>query len=99
MKITHLIIDGMLSGTGIRDGNAGGYLVPSELGVSHELDSRISGWLRRYENAHYFQFEDASENQRLDSDGIGIARALKAEFPGMKITYFSNAKLKEIPFD
>lgn len=96
MKITHLIVDGMLSGTGIRNGDQGGYIMPSDLGVSLELASRISEWLERYENAHFFQFENAVENRKLDIQGLGIARSLKAELPEAKVTYFSNAELREI---
>jgi len=40
MKQAHFIVDGMLSGTGIRDGNNGGYIDPSAIGVSFELRAR-----------------------------------------------------------
>jgi len=99
MKTTHLIVDGMLSGTGIRDGVHGGYLETSVIGVSSGLAGRISEWLERYENAHFFQFENAAENELLDKQGVEIARSLKAELPGARVTFFSNAKLKEIPLD
>jgi hypothetical protein len=99
MKTTHLIVDGELSGTGIRDGINGGYLETSAIGVSSSLGGRISEWLERYENAHFFQFENADENKLLDKQGVDIARSLKMEFPDARITYFSNAELKEIPFD
>jgi hypothetical protein len=97
MNKNHLIVDGMLSGTGIRNGDQGGYLSPEELGVSPELESRISDWVQRYEAAHFLQFQDRSENRALDVEGLEIARALKAELPNCKVTYFSNAELKEIP--
>jgi hypothetical protein len=99
MSTMHLIIDGMLSGTGIRDGDQGGYLDASDLGISPSLSARISEWLGRYENAHFFQFEDKAENQLLDSQGLEIARLLKSELPNVRITYFSNAKLKELPIN
>ena len=98
MKTTHLIVDGMLSGTGIRDGDHGGYLMPSDIGVSADLTFRILEWLKHYENAHFFQFKNALENQMLDTQGLEIARLLKAELPNIKVTYFSNVELKEIPF-
>lgn len=98
MSTNHLIVDGMLSGTGIRDGDHGGYLNPLDLGVSADLASQISEWRQRYENAHFFQFENKLENRKLDVEGIEIARALKTELPKAKVTYFSNAELKEIPF-
>ena len=99
MKTKHLIVDGMLSGTGIRDGDHGGYLSPLDLGVSADLASKISEWLQRYENAHFFQFENEVENRNLDLEGIGIARSLKTELAKAKVAYFSNVKLKEIPFE
>ena len=99
MKTAHLIVDGMLSGTGIRDGDHGGYLEISAIGVSSVLAGRISEWLERYENAHFFQFENTVENELLDKQGVEIARLLKAEFPDARVTYFSNAGLREIQFD
>jgi hypothetical protein len=98
MKQAHLIVDGMLSGTGIRDGNNGGYIDPSAIGVSFELRARITEWLEGYEQAHFFQFENTEENEVLDKNGIKIARLLQAEFPDHQITYFSNAQLKQLPF-
>lgn len=98
MECAHFIVDGMLSGTGIRDVNNGGYIDPSAIGVSFELRARITEWLERYEQAHFFQFENTEENEVLDEDGIKIARLLKAEFPDHQITYFSNAQLKQLPF-
>jgi hypothetical protein len=57
----HLIIDGMLSSTGVRDGTAGGYLDPKVVGLSAGLTKRIANWLIEYENAHYHQFADRAE--------------------------------------
>lgn len=99
MKANRIIVDGMLSGTGIRDGNHGGYLNPHDLGVSADLAAQIADWLERYENAHFFQFENKAENRRLDMEGVEIARLLKAELPHAKISYFSSAELKDIPYE
>lgn len=99
MNTTHLIVDGMLSGTGIRDGDNGGYIEPSEIGVSSGLSVRISEWLERYENAHFFQFENVTEKEFLDKQGLEIARSLMTEVPKFKVTYFSNADLKNIPIE
>ena len=63
----------------------------SAIDVSSVLAERISEWLERYENAHFFQFENAVENELLDKQGIEIARSLKVEFPDAQVTYFSNA--------
>ncbi len=41
MPKRNLIVDGMLLGTGIRDAVAGGYLDPSEIGISNDLANRL----------------------------------------------------------
>jgi hypothetical protein len=94
----YLTVDGMLSGTGIRDSLTGKYLDPSEVGFSPELIRRIEKWLIDYETAHYRQFDDEAENQRLDQEGIEIARQAQSRLPEMKVEYFSNAQMKKIRF-
>jgi hypothetical protein len=94
----YLIVDGMLSGTGIRDPLIGKYLDPNEVGFSSELVRRIEKWVIEYETAHYCQFNDEAENQRLDQEGIEIARQAQSQLPEMKIEYFSNAQMKKIGF-
>ena len=44
MNSSNLIVDGMLSGTGIRDGDEGGYLEPSKIDLSENLCKKISAW-------------------------------------------------------
>jgi hypothetical protein len=95
----HLIIDGMLSGTGVRDGSAGGYLDPRSVGLSADLMKRIASWLTAYENAHYRDFGDAAENDRLDKEGIAIARCVREEQPDARVEYFSNALMRRLLFD
>jgi hypothetical protein len=96
MSSLSLIVDGMLSGTGIRDAVAGGYLDPDEIGVSNSLSVQISKWLERYEDAHYHQYENSAVNEALDSEGIEIAKKLALEISSANVRYFSNAKLEEI---
>jgi len=91
-----LIVDGMLSGTGIRDAKAGGYVDPNELGLSPNLEKRIAEWLLEYENAHYHQFVDKAENQQLDQEGIAIAKHIQEELPDAQVEYFSNAEMRKI---
>lgn len=95
----YLIVDGMLSGTGIRDAVDGGYLDLSELGISSELAADIVQWLKRYEEAHYAQFENQQEVAVLDSQGIELCKRLKAEIPESKIEYFSTGKMHKIHFN
>jgi hypothetical protein len=95
----HLIIDGMLSGTGVRDAAAGGYLAPNDVGLSTDLIKRIANWLIEYENAHYHQFGDKLENDRLDQEGAAIAMCVQEELPDTRVEYFSNAQMRTLPFD
>ena len=88
----------MLSGTGIRDSLTGKYLDPKEAGFSPELVQRIERWVIDYETAHYHQFNDETENQRLDQEGIEIARQAQLQLPETKVEYFSNAQMKKIRF-
>lgn len=93
-----LIVDGMLSGTGLRDANEGGYVDPEQIGVSAPLRQKLADWLLRYEDAHYHQFEDDERNQQLDEEGIGLARMVRNELPHISVRYFSSAQLREIDF-
>lgn len=94
----YLTIDGMVSGTGIRDSVAGGYIEPQKLGISDGLVAQINKWVKRYEQAHYFQFSDTEENKRLDQEGVAISELLRGELPSAKIEYYSNAELRKVVF-
>ena len=96
MKTRNLIVDGMLSGTGLRDAVVGGYVDAYDVGLSTFLTNRIANWLREYENAHYYQFADEAGNERLDQEGIAIAKKIREELPGTRVEYFSNAKMHKI---
>lgn len=96
MNERSLIVDGMLSGTGIRDAKAGGYVDANGLGLSPQLVTRIATWLLEYENAHYYQFVDKSENERLDGEGIAITRQIREQLPDAEVEYFSNAEMRKI---
>lgn len=92
----YLTVDGMLSGTGIRDSVGGGYVDLQRLGLSEDLKEEFREWLRRYEKAHYFQFVNKHENERLDREGVAICRRLQAELPDAKIDYYSNAEMRKL---
>lgn len=91
----YLTVDGMLSGTGIRNSVAGGYIDPSKLGISRGLIEKINQWLIRYERSHYNQFTDKNENKILDQEGLKITKQLQNELPGSKIEYYSSAELRK----
>ncbi|MBO9714817.1 hypothetical protein [Sphingomonas sp.] len=91
-----LVIDGMLSGTGIRDAANGGYLEPQDVGLSEALVRKIGAWQSAYEDAHFHQYEDEARNEALDREGLEIVRAVRAELPKAEVGYFSSATLSEI---
>ena len=92
----YLILDGMLSGTGIRDAVEGGYLGHSQLEISGELSARIHRWLAAYAESHYRQHADAEIVANLDSEGIELCKLLRQELPADKIGYFSDATMQTL---
>lgn len=92
----YLTVDGMFSGTGIRDSVEGGYLKLKDLGLSITLQEKISNWLSRYENAHYDQYSDRKLVAELDAEGIEICKLLKNELLDSKIEYYSDAETKKL---
>lgn len=94
----YLTVDGMFSGTGIRDSIEGGYIKPDKLELSPELKQKISSWLNRYEDEHYAQYKDKSIVSKLDAEGVEICQLLKSEIPDSKVEYYSTAETKKIVF-
>lgn len=92
----YLIIDGMIHGTGIRDKYKGGYLPIDSLGFSEEIKNRIREWLNFYEQEHYAGFIHPNIIDKLDKEGIAIAKIIKTHLPDSKVEYYSNAKLHNI---
>jgi hypothetical protein len=94
--MVYLTIDGMMSGTGIRDSVEGGYISPSVIGLSQSLQARITLWLTQYEEAHHRQYDDPQEVAELDTEGLSIVRIVRSELPESKVSYFSSAKMKMV---
>jgi len=92
----YLIVDGILSGTGIRDAISGGYVELAELGLSPNAVELIANWLARYEAAHYRQFNDSREVEALDDIGLELCDRPAQELPGNKIGYFSAARMEKL---
>jgi hypothetical protein len=90
----YLIVDGMLSGTGVRDTVSGGYVVLAELGLSPSVVEMIANWLARYEAAHYRQSADLGEVKARDDIGLKLCDRLAQELPGNKVGYFSAARME-----
>jgi hypothetical protein len=92
----YLLVDGMLSGTCVRDASGGGYVDLAELGLLPNFVELITCWLARYETAHYRQFDDPREVQALDEIGLELCGCLSQELPGNKIEYFSAARMEKL---
>jgi hypothetical protein len=90
----YLTVDGMFAGTGIRDSVEGGYLAPSDLGLSSELATRLSAWLREYETSHHAQYRDVGQVARLDQEGEESCAAVRQELPDAKVEYYSDALMR-----
>jgi hypothetical protein len=96
MSYHYLIVDGMTSGTGIRDAEEGGYIEPNLLGISQDLCQRIAGWQSKYELAHFNLYSDKGLVDKLDIEGLELAKAVLGELPNCKVRYFSDATMQEI---
>ena len=92
---TDFLIDGMLSGTGLRDAREGGYVEPMALGLSASLSSDVAAWQRRYEAAHFADFPEQVVGD-LDKEGLVLASRAQTELRGKTIGYFSNGLMKRL---
>ena len=90
----YLLVDGMMSGTGIRDAVEGGYLDPKDLELSEPLVRRISLWLLAYEEAHLEQYSDKDNIAALDAEGRKIRDQVREELPDAKVSYYSDAEAR-----
>lgn len=92
---TDFLVDGMLSGTGLRDAKAGGYVEPRTIGLSASLADDVAAWQRRYEEAHFAGFpEDVVSD--LDRAGLALASRVQAELRGRTVGYFSNGLMMRL---
>ncbi len=92
MNNMYLTVDGMLSGTGVRNTLGGGYVKISDLNLSLNLSERIKNWVSRYEEAHYSEFSNENEVDTLDKEGLNICKQMREELPKSKIEYYSHAR-------
>lgn len=92
---TDLLIDGMLSGTGVRDAVAGGYVAPNAIGLSAQLVADIAGWQRRYEEAHFAGFP-ADAVALLDDEGLALTSRVHGELGDKSVGYFSNGRMERL---
>ena len=86
----------MLSGTGIRDADAGGFIDPIELGLDGPTRKKIARWVTQYANAHYSNYADTNECRRLDAAGIALAEDMIKALSGVKVTYYSAFEMRKL---
>lgn len=91
----YLIVDAALSGTGIRDYYNGGYINLEDLKLNSNLIKEINVWVSKYADEFYNQFSNDEVVDKLDKEGKEIATKVKKELPGIKVEYYSNAKMKK----
>lgn len=90
----YLIVDGMVSGTGIRNLNEEiQYIKPESLGISSELIEKLNTWHSKYKEQFYQNYADENVVCALDLEGIEISKAILNELKNCKLSYFSDAKL------
>ena len=92
---TNFLIDGMLSGTGVRDAISGGYVEPEAIGLSDSLAAELVAWQQRYEDAHFADFPEDVVAE-LDGEGLVLASRADAELRGRNVGYFSHESTKRL---
>ena len=90
----YLVVDGMVSGTGIRIQYENNYIEPEILKISNNLVEKLNSWHEKYKREFYKGYADASEIHQLDKEGAEIAKRISAEIENCKVSYFSDANLK-----
>ena len=92
---TDFLIDGMLSGTGVRNALEGGYIDLCKIGLSGSLISDIATWQQKYEAAHFAGFPDDVVAD-LDKDGLRLLSRARAELPDKNLGYYSNGRMMRL---
>ena len=92
---TDILIDGMLSGTGLRDAVNGGYLPAEAVGLSSPLAADVADWQRRYEYAHFAGFPNDIV-AKLDEEGLTLLSRVRVELPDKEVGYFSNGRMSRL---
>jgi hypothetical protein len=91
----YLILDVIVSGTGIRDQYEDEYIDPESLGISSTLLEKLNHWLSRYKEEFYNGYNNKILIQELDNEGVEISKDIKNELVECKISYFSDANLSK----
>ncbi|GMM93282.1 hypothetical protein [Qipengyuania sp. MTN3-11] len=92
------LIDGMLSGTGIRDAVNGGYVDPTSIGISGAALEHLNQWQKFYEQAHFAGFP-VDKVTELDEQGLLLTKEISKANPDKTFAYFSDGLMKRLPPD
>ena len=92
-RFKYLTIDGMVSGTGIRDDKE--YIDPESLRLSSKLVKRLKVWHESYQTEFYKGYENESLTRCLDREGIEISKAVTKEYKECKVEYLSDSTFKK----
>ena len=95
MNNADYLLDGMLSGTGVRDVANGGYVASRDLGLSAALQARIAAWQRTYEEVHFNGFAE-TDVAEVDRAGQELAASVRAERPDLRVGYYSNGMMQRL---
>lgn len=90
----YLVVDGMISGTGISVQYENEYIEPESLKISADLIEKLNHWHEKYKQEFYNNYADTMKIQQLDKEGVEIASAISDEIADCKVSYFSDADLE-----
>ena len=90
-----LLIDGMISGTGVRDALNGGYFELIDLNLSKSTQDRIEMWCAQYRSSNFTGYAP-DRVKELDREGLAIAEIVSQELPQADVGYFSDALMKRL---
>lgn len=94
MKV-ELLVDGMMSGTGIRDAINGGYVELADLNLSESLAREIRDWQSDCRTVH-IEGHPSDRVSVLDEEGLSLMARVQAELPNKSVGYYSDGLLKRL---
>lgn len=99
MEHKYLYVEGEMSSTGIRDAVDGDFVSLDSLNLSESLKSRITSWLKDYEDHDRPQYEGSPIIDQLDEQGVEIAKLLQLELPEhIVVRYQSSVNMTTVYF-
>ena len=99
MEHKYLYVEGEMSSTGIRDAVDGDFVSLDSLNLSESLKSRITSWLKDYEDHDRPQYEGSPIIDQLDEQGVEIAKLLQLELPEhIVVRYQSSVNMTNVYF-